>query len=153
MTAAASRWRLSSTPRALTTAHTCSDRDVAALADSSTVATLLPGAEFSTKSPYPSARRLLDAGVTVALASDCNPGTSYVTNMSVVIALAVREMGMTVDEAIWAATRGGALALQRDDIGHLAPGARAHAVILDAPRSAHLAYRIGSAPIRHVLHD
>jgi imidazolonepropionase len=129
------------------------DDDVAALAGSSTVATLLPGAEFSTKSPYPSARRLLDAGVTVALATDCNPGTSYVTSMSVVIALAVREMGMTVDEAIWAATRGGALALRRDDIGHLSPGARAHVVLLDAPRSAHVAYRVGSTLVRQVLHD
>lgn len=129
------------------------DDDVAALAGSSTVATLLPGAEFSTKSPYPSARRLLDAGVTVALATDCNPGTSYVTNMGVVIALAVREMGMTVDEAIWAATRGGALALQRDDIGHLSPGARAHVVLLDAPRSAHVAYRVGSRLVRQVLRD
>jgi imidazolonepropionase len=129
------------------------DRDVEALAASSTVATLLPGAEFSTKSPYPSARRLLDAGVTVALATDCNPGTSYVTNMGVVIALAVREMGMTVDEAVWAATRGGALALQREDVGHLSPGARAHVVILEAPRSAHLAYRVGSSLVRQVLHD
>jgi imidazolonepropionase len=129
------------------------DDDVAALAGSSTVATLLPGAEFSTKSPYPSSRRLLDAGVTVALATDCNPGTSYVTSMSVVIALAVREMGMTVDEAIWAATRGGALALRRDDIGHLSPGARAHVVLLDAPRSAHVAYRVGSTLVRQVLHD
>lgn len=129
------------------------DRDVEALAASSTVATLLPGAEFSTQSPYSSARRLLDAGVTVALATDCNPGTSYVTNMAVVIALAVREMGMTVDEALWAATRGGALALQRDDVGHLAPGARAHVVILDAPRSAHLAYRVGGPLVRRVLAD
>jgi imidazolonepropionase len=129
------------------------DGDLEALAASSTVATLLPGAEFSTKSPYPSARRLLDAGVTVALATDCNPGTSYITNMGVVIALAVREMGMTVDEAIWAATLGGALALQRDDVGHLSPGARAHLVILDAPRSAHVAYRVGSTLVRQVLRD
>jgi imidazolonepropionase len=128
-----------------------SDGDVEALAASSTVATLLPGAEFSTKSPYPSARRLLDAGVTVALATDCNPGTSYITNMGVVIALAVREMGMTVDEALWAATRGGALALERTDVGHLAPGARAHAVMLDAPRGAHLAYRMGESLVRRVL--
>jgi imidazolonepropionase len=127
------------------------DGDVEALAASSTVATILPGAEFSTKSPYPSARRLLDAGVTVALATDCNPGTSYITNMGVVIALAVREMGMTVDEAIWAATRGGALALERTDVGHLAPGARANVVILDAPRGAHLAYRMGATLVRHVL--
>jgi imidazolonepropionase len=129
------------------------DSDLDALGASSTVVTLLPGAEFSTKSTYPSARRFLDAGVTVALATDCNPGTSYVTNMGVVIALAVREMGMTVDEALWAATRGGALALRRDDIGHLSPGARAHLVVLDAPRSAHVAYRVGGAIVRHVLRD
>lgn len=129
------------------------DHDVEALAASSTVATLLPGAEFSTKSPYPSARRFLDAGVTVALATDCNPGTSYVTNMGVIVALAVREMGMTADEALWSATRGGALALERDDVGHLAPGARAHVVVLDAPRSAHLAYRVGSSLVRQVLVD
>jgi imidazolonepropionase len=129
------------------------DRDVDALGASNTVATLLPGAEFSTKSPYPSARRLLDAGVTVALATDCNPGTSYITNMGVVIALAVREMGMTVDEAMWAASRGGALALGRDDIGRLSPGARAHVVLLDAPRSAHVAYRVGSPLVREVLID
>ena len=119
------------------------DDDVAALAASNTVATLLPGAEFSTRTPYPSARRLLDAGVTVALATDCNPGTSYLTNMAVVIALGVREMAMTCDEALWAATRGGARALRRDDVGHLGPGARADLVVLDAPRSAHLAYRLG----------
>jgi imidazolonepropionase len=129
------------------------DRDVDALGASSTVATLLPGAEFSTKSPYPSARRLLDAGVTVALATDCNPGTSYVTNMGVVIALAVREMGMTVDEAMWAASRGGALALGRDDVGRLSPGARAHVVLLEAPRSAHVAYRVGGPLVREVLVD
>jgi imidazolonepropionase len=127
------------------------DRDVAALAGSQTVATLLPGAEFSTRSPYPSARRLLDAGVTVALATDCNPGTSYVTSMALVMALAVREMGMTVDEALWAATRGGARALRRDDIGTLAVGARADVVILNAPRAAHLAYRPGGAVVGQTL--
>ncbi len=121
------------------------DLDVDSLAASRTVATLLPGAEFSTRSAYPSARRLLDAGVTVALATDCNPGTSYVTNMALVIALAVREMGMTCDEALWSATRGGAKALRRDDIGHLGVGARADVVVLNAPRAAHLAYRPGGA--------
>ncbi|MGH9020899.1 MAG: imidazolonepropionase, partial [Acidimicrobiales bacterium] len=120
-----------------------SDADVAALAGSSTVATLLPGAEFSARGAYPSARRLLDAGATVALATDCNPGTSYVTSMPVVVALAVREMGMTCDEALWAATAGGAAALARSDVGHLGVGARADLVVLDAPRSAHLAYRPG----------
>ena len=127
-----------------------SDADVAALSGSSTVATLLPGADFSTRSPYPSARRLLDAGVTVALATDCNPGTSYVTSMSFVMALAVRDMAMTVDEALWAATRGGALALRRDDVGRLAVGARADLVVLAAPRVAHLAYRPGSHLVREV---
>ncbi len=128
-----------------------SDDEVEALAASTTVATLLPGAEFSTRSPYPAARRLLDAGVVVALATDCNPGTSYVTSMPFIIALAVREMGMTFDEALWSATRGGALALRRSDVGHLGVGARADLVILDAPRAAHLAYRLGGAVIRDTL--
>ena len=120
------------------------DEDLERLAASDTVATLLPGAEFCTRSPYPSARRFLDAGVTVALATDCNPGTSYVTSMSFVIALAVREMGMSVDEALWAATRGGAAALRREDVGRLTVGARADLAVLDAPRAAHLAYRPGA---------
>jgi imidazolonepropionase len=128
-----------------------SDRDLDALSSCDTVATLLPGAEFSTRSAYPSGRRFLDAGVTVALATDCNPGTSYVTNMALVIALAVREMAMTVDEALWAATRGGARALRRDDIGHLAVGARADFLILDAPRAAHLAYRPGGDVVHRVF--
>jgi imidazolonepropionase len=122
--------------------HTTDD-DVDALAQSGTVATLLPGAEFSTRAHYPDARRLLDAGVTVALAADCNPGTSYTTSIPFCIALAVREMGMTPDEAVWAATAGGARALRRDDVGRLAPGARADAVLLDAPSHLHLAYRPG----------
>ena len=120
------------------------NEDLEALGSSSTVATLLPGAEFSTRSPYPSARRFLDAGVCVALATDCNPGTSYVTSMAFVIALGVREMGMSVDEALWASTRGGATALRRSDVGHLGVGARADFCVLDAPRVAHLAYRPGS---------
>jgi len=128
-----------------------SERDVELLAGSNTVATLLPGAEFSTRSPYPPARRLLDAGATVALATDCNPGTSYVTSMALVIALAVREMSMTCDEALWAATKGGATALRRDDVGVLRVGARADLVILNAPRSAHLAYRPGGALVTRTL--
>ena len=98
------------------------DADVAALADSGTVATLLPGVEFSTRSPYPDARGLLDAGVTVALASDCNPGSCYTSSMPLCVALAVREMRMTPAEALWSATAGGARALGRDDVGVLAPG-------------------------------
>jgi imidazolonepropionase len=121
------------------------DADVDALASGGTVATLLPGAEFSTRAAYPDARRLLDAGVTVALAADCNPGTSYTTSLPFCIALAVREMGMTPDEAVWAATAGGARALRRDDVGRLAPGARGDAVLLDAPSHLHLAYRPGVA--------
>ncbi|MBB5630717.1 imidazolonepropionase [Sphaerisporangium krabiense] len=119
------------------------DADVDALASGTTVATLLPGAEFSTRSPYPDARRLLDAGVTVALAADCNPGSSYTTNIPFCIAVAVRDMRMTPAEALWAATMGGAKALRRPDIGHLAPGARADMVLLDAPSYIHLAYRPG----------
>ncbi|WP_433080264.1 imidazolonepropionase [Dactylosporangium sp. CA-052675] len=117
--------------------------DIAALAGSSTVATLLPGAEFSTRSPYPPARALLDAGATVALATDCNPGSSYTTSMPFCIALAVREMAMTPAEAVLAATRGGAVALRRDDIGRLTYGARGDLVVLDAPSYVHLAYRPG----------
>ena len=119
------------------------DRDVEALADSGTIATLLPGAEFSTRSAYPDARRLLDAGVVVALATDCNPGSSYTSSMPLCVALAVREMRMTPAEALWSATLGGARALARDDVGRLAPGSRAHFAVLDAPSYVHLAYRPG----------
>ena len=119
------------------------DADVQALASSATVATLLPGAEFATRQPYPDARRLLAAGVTVALATDCNPGSCFTSSMPLCIALAVRELRMTTQEAVWAATAGGARALRRDDIGHLGVGARADLVLLDAPSHAYLAYRPG----------
>jgi imidazolonepropionase len=130
-----------------------SDADVTALAESSTVATLLPGVEFSTRQPYPDARRLIDAGVTVALASDCNPGSSFTSSMPLMIALAVREMGMTPREAVWAATGGGAKALRRDDIGVVTPGARGDLVLLDAPSRVHLAYRPGVPLVRAVWKD
>ncbi|GAA2722643.1 MULTISPECIES: imidazolonepropionase [Streptomyces] len=120
-----------------------SDADVDALASGTTVATLLPGAEFSTRAQWPDARRLLDAGVTVALSTDCNPGSSFTSSMPFCIALAVRDMGMTPDEALWSATAGGAAALRRDDIGRLTPGARADLALLDAPSHVHLAYRPG----------
>ena len=120
-----------------------SDADVAALAGSDTVATLLPGVEFATRQPYPDARRLLAAGATVALATDCNPGSCFTSSMSLCVALAVREMRLTTEEAVWAATAGGARALRRPDVGHLAAGARADLVLLDAPSHAYLAYRPG----------
>lgn len=128
-----------------------SDADIEALAGSDTVATFLPAADFSTKQPYVDARRVIDAGATVAIASNCNPGSSYTTSISFCIAIAVREMNMTIDEAIQAVTIGGAAALQRDDIGHLAPGARGHVVILDAPSHHHLAYRPGVPLIRQTI--
>ncbi|HVC24825.1 MAG TPA: amidohydrolase family protein, partial [Acidimicrobiales bacterium] len=120
-----------------------SDADIDALSSSATVATLVPGAEFSTRSTYAPGRRLLDAGATVALATDCNPGSSFTTNMAFCIALAVREMGLSPDEAVWAATMGGASALRRSDIGNLATGSRADFVLIDAPSHVHLAYRPG----------
>ena len=124
--------------------------DVDALASSGTVATLLPGAEFGTRQPYPDARRLLDAGVVVALATDCNPGSSYTSSMPFCVALAVRDMRMTTGEAVWAATAGGARALRRTDVGYLAPGARADLIMLDAPSHAYLAYRPGVPLVRAV---
>ncbi len=122
--------------------------DIDALAASDTVATFLPATDFSTRQPYPDARRVIDAGATVALATNCNPGSSYTTSMSFVIALAVRDLGMTAEEAVRAATLGGAKALRRDDIGWLGPGARADLVVLDAPSPAHLVYRPG-VPLVH----
>jgi imidazolonepropionase len=130
-----------------------SGADVDALASSPTVATLLPGVEFSTRQPYPDARRLLDAGVTVALATDCNPGSCFTSSMPLCVALAVREMRMTTQEAVWAATAGGARALRRTDVGHLGTGARADLVMLDAPSHAYLAYRPGVPLVTAVWRD
>lgn len=120
-----------------------SPADVDALAHGATVATLLPGVEFATRSPYPDGRALIDAGVTVALATDCNPGTCYSSSMPLMIALAVREMRLTPAEAVWAATAGGAMALRREDVGVLRVGARADLAVLCAPSYLHLAYRPG----------
>jgi imidazolonepropionase len=128
-----------------------SDEDVDALKQTGTVATLLPGVEFSTRSPYPDARRLLDAGVAVALASDCNPGSCYTSSIPLCIALAVREMGMSPAEALAAATVGGARALDRADVGHLRPGASADLVVLEAPSYLHLAYRPGVPLVRETF--
>jgi imidazolonepropionase len=122
-----------------------SDADVEALAGSDTVATVLPATDFSTRQPYPDARPVLDAGAAVAIATNCNPGSSYTSSMAFCLALAVRDLRMTVTEALTAATLGGARALRRDDIGHLGIGARGDAVLLDAPSPAHLVYRPGMA--------
>ncbi len=127
------------------------DVDIEALAGSETVATFLPATDFSTRQPYPDARRAIRAGATVAIATNCNPGSSYTTSMAFCIALAVREMGMSADEALGAATLGGAAALRREDLGRLAPGARADAVELNAPSHAHLVYRPGVPLVRSVI--
>ena len=119
------------------------DADIEALAAGETVATFLPATDFSTRQPYPDARRAIDAGAGVALATNCNPGSSYTTSMSFCIALAVRDLHMTADEALLAATVGGARALRREDVGRLSPGCRADAVVLDAPSHEHLVYRPG----------
>ncbi len=124
--------------------------DIDELRTGDAVVTLLPGSDFSTRQPYPDARRLLDAGVHVALATNCNPGSSYTSSMAFCIAMAVREMRMTPSEALWAATAGGAMALGRDDIGFLEVGKRAHIVELDAPNHVHLAYRPGENLVRNV---
>jgi imidazolonepropionase len=126
------------------------DRDIALLSGSNTVATFLPGAEFSTRSPYPDARRMLEAGVTVALATDCNPGSSYTNSMPFMVALAVRDLYFTPEQALWSATAGGAAALRRSDIGRLAAGMRADFSILSAPSYIHLAYRPGVQQIEQV---
>jgi imidazolonepropionase len=128
-----------------------SDDDIAALAAGTTVATFLPATDFSTRQPYPDARRVLDAGARVALATNCNPGSSYTTSMSFCIALAVRDLHMTTDEAVFAATAGGAAALQRTDIGNLSLGSCADMVVLDAPSYTHLVYRPGVPLIRRTI--
>jgi len=126
------------------------DSDIAALANSNTVATFLPGAEFSTRSKYPDVRPMFSAGIQVAIASDCNPGSSYTTNMSLMVALAVREMFFTPEQALWSATKGGALALRRNDVGYLSVGAKADFTILSSNSYLHLAYRPGVNLIEQV---
>jgi imidazolonepropionase len=128
-----------------------SNNDVDALASSDTVATLLPATDFCTRQPYPDARRLLDAGATVAIASNCNPGSSYTTNIPFCMALAVREMRMTAEEALAAATLGGANALRRNDVGKLSPGCSADMLLLDAPSYTHLVYRTGVPIVRWTM--
>ena len=127
--------------------------DAVALREAGVVAVLLPAASFSLRTPPAPARMLWDAGVTVALATDCNPGTSYVESMPFVIALACLEMGLTPEEALWAATRGGALALEEPDKGRVVEGAVADLAVLDAPSYRHLPYRPGSDLVWAVVKD
>lgn len=127
-----------------------SDSELDIMASHNIVATLLPGVEFSTRSPYPDAQRFIRAGISVALATDCNPGTSYVTSMPFVIALAVREMNMTIDQAVWSATAGGAAALKRTDIGRIQAGHNADFLVLNRPKIDYLAYNPGTSPVAHV---
>ena len=129
---------------------TPADVEQLAAASDTTVATLLPGVEFSTRSPYPDAGRLLEAGVSIALASDCNPGTCFSSSIPFVLALAVREMNLTPAQALLAATAGGAKSLRRKDIGVIRAGNRADLTVLDAPSYLHLFYRAG-VPIASVL--
>ena len=129
------------------------DADIALLSRSNTVATILPGAEFSTRSKYPDARRMLEAGSDLAIASDCNPGSSYTNNMQFIIALAVRECFFSPEQALWSATAGGAKALRRNDIGVLKVGARADLLILNSSSYIHLAYRPGVNQIEQVWRD
>lgn len=128
-----------------------SDEDLAAVAEAGTVLTLLPSIEFSTRQPYPDARRYFDAGVTVAIASDCNPGSGFSNSIPFCLAIAVRDMHFTVGQALWSATAGGAKALDRDDVGHLRAGARADFSILDAPSYRYLVYRPGVQQIGSVF--
>jgi imidazolonepropionase len=118
--------------------------DAALLREAGVVAGLLPAPSFSMRAPQAPGRMLWDAGVTVALATDCNPGTSNVESMPFVIALACLEMGLTPEEAVWAATRGGAQALRLEDRGQVTPGALADLAILEAPSYTHLPYRPGT---------
>ena len=125
------------------------DADIQALASSQTVATLLPGAEFSTQHQGKLGRRFLDAGATVAIATDCNPGSSYTTSMPFCIATAVSLMGFNVEEAVMAATLGGAKALRRTDIGKISRGFQADMALLNSDSYIHLAYRPGVNLISH----
>lgn len=128
-----------------------SSSDIEALAGSGTVATLLPLVEFSTRQPYPDARRLLDAGVAVAIATDCNPGSNFSSSMPLALALAVREMGVTPLEALAAATAGGARALRRSGVGEVRVGSSGGVVVLDAPSYTWMAYRVGVPLVREVV--
>jgi imidazolonepropionase len=121
------------------------------LANAGTAAVLVPGASFQLRGPQAPGPMLWKAGVTVALATDCNPGTSYVESMPFVVALGVVQMGLTTEQATWAATRGGALSLGLGDRGRLREGDRADLVVLEAPSHRHLAYRPASDLVAGVV--
>ncbi|HEU5113312.1 MAG TPA: amidohydrolase family protein, partial [Acidimicrobiia bacterium] len=117
------------------------EEDATALAAAGVVGVLVPGASYMMRSPQAPGPMLIRQGVTVAIASDCNPGTSYLESMGLVISLAVVQMGLTTDQAIHAATRGGALALGMEGQGTIAPGSAGDLVVLDAPSPEHIPYR------------
>jgi imidazolonepropionase len=127
------------------------DEDLSALVSAGTVAVLLPGVSYSMREPAPDGRRFWDAGVTVAIATDCNPGTAYIETMPFIISLAALTSGLTPAESVWSATRGGALALGLHDRAVVAPGMLADLVILDAPSYEHLIYRPDGALVSQVI--
>src|SRR5439155_3427644 len=129
------------------------EEDARALAASGVVAVVLPSASFCMRSEYAPVRMLLDAGVEVAPGTDCNPGTSYTTSMPFVIALACNVLGLTADEAVRAATLGGAHALGRDDAGHLGVGARGDLVVLDGEHWVDIPYHPGMDVVSAVVKD
>ena len=128
-----------------------SPADLEALAAAGTVAVALPGVSLSLRLPFPDVGRLRDAGVTVAIATDANPGTSYVLTMPFVVALACLEMGMSPEDAVWAATRGGALSLRRRDLGIVTHGSAGDLVVLDADTYLGLPYRPDSRLVTQVV--
>ena len=132
--------------------HVTAD-DAQAMAEAGVSAVLVPGAAYTLGTPQPSGRMLWDAGCTLAVATDCNPGTSFFEAMSLVISLAVVQMGLTVEEAIWAATRGGAMSLDLSDRGQIAQGSAADLVVLDAPAPAHIPYRPATNLVAATIKD
>ncbi len=125
---------------------------IAALAGSDTLAVLLPGTSFFLRSSYAPARRMVEAGCAVALATDFNPGSSPTESMPTILQLATLGMGLTVEEALTAATLNAAAALGRaGELGTLEEGKRADLVVLREPTHHHLVYHYGVNPVRHVV--
>jgi imidazolonepropionase len=123
-----------------------------ALTASETVAVLLPGTSFFLRSDFAPARRMIEAGCAVALATDCNPGSSPTESMPAILALATLQMGLTIEEALTAATLNSAAALGRAaEIGSIEVGKRADLAVLYGASHHHLVYHYGVNPIRHVV--